>query len=230
MVPSMTSSLVRAETELSADFDNNSKSSFLPSMTVGLMREIRNNPYQIRKRQDSQWIGNDWYYQVSLGVGSLNYKGIGTLEERLSLLTPIVECGVGKALTKVWSGRFSFSGLYARSKEELFTYYNIRGDLIVDVVEWLNPGVWQTLFTVKPYAGVSFLARFDDQSNFLLGTAFGAMLSIRPNKNYDFYLDSRYLMTPPRFAHVSEAQETFSVGLATMSLGFSYYFTRRSIW
>lgn len=211
-----------------SDFDNNEKSSFLPTLMMGLVRDINSNPTRIRSKNETRRFGNDWYLQIALGISSMNYRGLGNFGDRLSLVTPIAEFGVGKKLTKVWNGRFLFSGLYARSNEELFSYYNLRSDMIFDLLGWIKPDEEQPFFTVKPYAGISFLARLDDQSNFLLGTALGLLFSWRAYENNELYIDARYLLTPSRFAHVPEKQYRFSVGLATVSLGYSYYFSNSS--
>lgn len=211
-----------------SDFDDNRKSSFMPALTLGFERDINNNPTRSRSRDETRQFGNDWFFQIGLGVSSMNYRGIGSFSDRAKLFTPIFEFGIGKAITKRWSARLMASGLYGKNHEELFSYYTLCGDMILDLVGLFAPGAGQTLFDVKPYAGASMVARLDNQSNFLFSTDFGLLLFLRPDPKNGFFLDARYILTPPRFAHVTLRQNTFSVGLATLMLGYSYTFTRSS--
>lgn len=211
-----------------SDFDKVMESSILPALTMGVVRDINSNPMRMRNKWETQKLGDDWYVQIALGVSSLNYRGLGGMRERMSLLSPIIEFGVGKSITKAWSGRFLFSGFYCKSREELFSYYNVRGDMVFDIMGWLKPEERVSKIDIKPYAGVSLLARLDDKSNFLVGTALGSMVTFRPIRKNEIYMDFRYLMTPRRFPHVPEEQSTLSSGIATVTLGYTYYFTKRS--
>lgn len=211
-----------------SDFDNNSYSSFLPSLSIGVLRDINYNPRRSRAKDETRQFGYDWFFQVAFGVNSMNYKGIGTFEDRIGLLVPAFEFGIGKSLTKAWSCRLTACGLYAKTQEELFTYYNLRGDLMLDVTGWLMGERGRTMIDMKPYLGASLVSRLDNQAKFLLGSTFGAMLVYRHDEKNELFLDARYLLTPPRFAHVTQKQETFSVGMATMTVGYSYVFTRNS--
>ncbi len=212
-----------------SDFDDNSKSSFLPMAKFGATIDIDNNPTRSRSRYESKDVTSDWFFQLALGVSSLNYNGISSFGDRIKLLTPIFEFGIGKRMTNVWSARVSASGLYARSEEELFSYYNLRGDLMLNMAGWLMPDHGLTLLECRPYVGASVLSRLDSQSKFLMGVAGGLLVGVRPNEKNEIYLDARYVLVPSRFAHVSMQQSTFSVGMATLTLGYSYYFSNVSI-
>lgn len=211
-----------------SDFDNNSYPSFLPSLSVGLLKDINHNPSRSRSREETRQFSSDWFFQVALGVNSLNYKGVGTFEDRMRLLTPAIEFGIGKSMTKTWSCRFSASGLYSKSEDDVFSYYNLHEDIILDVMGWLLNREGRTMFDFKPYVGASLVARLDDQSHFLFGGDFGAMLVYRYDPKYEIFLEARYVMTPPRFAYVTEKQNTFSVGMATLTVGYVHVFTRNS--
>lgn len=211
-----------------SSFDEVMEPSILPTIMVGMVREINSNHNRIRTRRETRSFGNDWFVQIAAGVSSLNYNGLGGMEERLSLLTPIAECGLGKNISKTWSGRFNLSGFYCKSKKELFSYYNIRGDMIMSLAGFLFPNVRTTSFDIKPYFGVSLLTRLDDQSNFQLGTALGMMFTLKPMGNNEIYMDVRYVMTSKRFVHEHVNQTTLSVGMATVSIGYSYFFSKRS--
>jgi len=84
------------------------------------------------------------------------------------------------------------------------------------------------MFDLKPYVGASLVARLDDQSHFLFGGDFGAMLVYRYDPKNEIFLEARYVLTPPRFAYVTEKQNTFSVGMATLTVGYVHVFTRNS--
>lgn len=209
-------------------FDNNANSSLLTLLSFGSIYDIDNNPTRSRSRFETQGLKNDCFFQVSMGVSSFNYKGIESMNQRLSLLTPIVEFSIGKQLNTHWLVRVSASGLYARSEEELFTYYNIRGDIILDVITLFAPNGYSLPFALRPYVSTGVVARLDDQSNFLVSATAGMMAVYKFSKNNELFLDARYLMTPPRFAHVSQPQSSFSVGLFTLAIGYSYMFTKSS--
>lgn len=211
-----------------SDFDHNSTTSFLPSLTFGLQRDINYNPTRSRSREETRQFGYDWFFQVGVGVSSLNYSGIGSFKDRVDLLMPAFEFGVGKMLTNIWSVRIDAAGLYARSHDERFSYYTICGDMILDMAGWLASAAGRTLFDFKPYAGAGILTRLDDQSHFLFGMAAGAIVSFRPDPKNEVFIYGRYVLTPPRFVHVKEDQTTFSVGVATLMLGYSYIFSRNS--
>ena len=211
-----------------SDFDDNKRSSFMPALSLGLERDINNNPTRSRSRDETRRFGNDWFFLIGLGLNSMNYKGIGSFQDREKLFTPIFEFGIGKTITKYWSGRLIASGLYGKSHVELFSYYNVCGDMLFDFMGLFVPNPKNTLFDVKPYAGACIVARLDNQSNFLFSTDLGLLLLCRPLPKNEFFIDARYILTPPRFAHVPIRQNKFSVGLATLMVGYSYTFTHSS--
>lgn len=211
-----------------SDFDNNSRSSLLPFLKVGILRDINNNPNRVRTSYETNCFSNDWFVQIALGVNSVNYRGAGDFSNRIKNITPIVEFGLGKRLTTIWGVRLCASGLYAEVDEDLFSYYNIRGDLFWDMMGWLAPEAGHTLFDIRPYASTSIVARLDDQSNFLFCTAFGMTFSYRPDKRNEIFLDARYLVTPPRFVRIGKHQNTLDVGLATITIGYCYSFSHIS--
>ena len=211
-----------------SDFDNNEKSSQMTSFMLGAIRDIAFNPTRSRAINETQQMENDWFFQVSLGVNSFNYKGVESFNERLSLLTPTFEFGLGKRLTTLWSVRMHFSGLYSRSSDELFSFYNARGDVMVDLASLFGYDLPVPHFSVQPYVGAGIVTRLDDQSHFLVAIAGGGQILYRPSPRNTVFLDARYLIPPPRFAHVETPQSTFSVGIATLTIGYSYTFSKCS--
>ena len=143
-------------------------------------------------------------------------------------MTPIFEFGIGKRLTTLWQIRLCASGLYAKSSEELFSYYNIRGDLMMDPMALLMPAKPYRSFTAMPYLSAGIVTRLDDQSNFLFSPAVGMQLVYRADKRNSIYLDARYCVTPPRFARIDTQQSIYTVGMATAVIGYAYTFSRQS--
>lgn len=211
-----------------SDFDNNARSSVLNSFQMGIVYDIFNNPTRSRSRFETRQFTNDWFFQLALGVSSFNHNGIGDFHDRVNLLTPIFEFGIGKRLTSCWLIRFNMSGLYTRSVDELFSYYNVRGDAMLDAVALFNPNLVYSPVTIRPYLSAGIVTRLDDQSHFLFSPAGGLQFSYHPDKRNEIFLDMRYLITPPRFAHVEASQGTLSVGLATLTVGYGYTFSRMS--
>lgn len=205
-----------------SDFDNNLRSSVIGTLQLGVIRDIAFNPTRSRSRFETQGFNSDWFFQLSVGVNSFNYKGIQDFEERLDLLTPTFAFDVGKRLTSRWLIRFGLTGLYTKSSEEIFSFYNIRGDLIFDLMGLINPEKVNPLFDVQPYVSAGIVTRLDDQSHFLFSPAGGIRLMVQPDQRNEIFIDGRYLVTPPRFAHVETAQSTLSVGMATLMVGYGY--------
>lgn len=211
-----------------SDFDNNDRSSSLMTMQIGAMYDIAYNPTRSRSRYETTRFGNDWFFQLALGANSFNFKGVGDFSNRMHLLTPIFEFGLGKRLTSRWHIRMNLSGFYTRSDEELFSYYNVRGDVMLDLMGFINPDRNHTFFNVRPYVSAGIVTRLDDQSHFLFSPAGGLQMVFAPDVRNEIYLDARYLVTPPRFARVEKPQSSLSVGMYTLTVGYGYKFGRLS--
>ena len=211
-----------------SDFDRNASASSLEFVNFGVIYDIQNNPTRSRSRFETQNIGNDWFFNVALGVCSFNYSGIESFEQRVSQLTPIFEFGIGKRLTTLWQIRLCASGLYAKSSDELFSFYNLRGDLMVDPMALILPEKPYCRFTALPYLSAGVVTRLDDQANFLFSPSLGLQIVYRADKRNHIFADLHYSITPPRFVHTDIAQSIYSVGLATVLLGYAYTFSRQS--
>ena len=211
-----------------SDFNHYAKASMLEFVHLGVIYDIANNPTRSRSRFETQRFENDWFFNIALGTCSFNYRGIETFGQRVEQLTPIFEFGIGKCLTTLWQIRLCASGLYAKSSEELFSYYNIRGDLMMDPMALLMPAKPYCRFTAMPYLSAGIVTRLDDQSNFLFSPAVGMQLVYRADKRNSIYLDARYCVTPPRFARIDTQQSIYTVGMATAVIGYAYTFSRQS--
>ena len=211
-----------------SEFESQPQASLMPKFTVGVTYDIAHNPTRSRSHSETRDFGHDWFFQVAMGVCSFNYRGIGDFSDRLRLLTPIFDFGIGKRFTSLWGARLCLSGLYAKSQEEVFTYYDARGDIMFHPLNWLFSRRGDVLFDFVPYASGSALARLDDQKHFMITVAAGCIFAFHLDSKNELCLDARYLLTPSRFAHITIPQSTLSVGMATLALGYSYYFSRRS--
>lgn len=211
-----------------SDFDHNTRMSANTVLTFGAVYDINYNPTRSRSSFETRGMAYDWFFQVGLGGCSFNYKGIGSFSDRLGLLSPIIEFNFGKRINTACLIRMGVSGLYARSSEELFSYYNVRGDLMLDISGILYPERAYTRFTARPYISTGVVSRLDDQTNFLISSDAGLQFVFRPDNRDEIFLEARYILTPPRFAHVEIEQSTFSVGMAMIVAGYSYSFGKNS--
>ena len=209
-----------------SDFDNNESASVLASLNFGVVYDIAANPTRSRSRFETKSFSDDWFFNIALGGCSVNYGDISSFSERMSLLTPIFEFGIGKRLTTFWQIRLCATGLYAKTVDDYFSYYNIRGDIMIDPVTYFSYDNASPRFLVRPYLGAGVVARLDDQSNFLVTPAAGLQLVWRADKRNQIYIDGRYSVTPPRFVSSSQHQRIGSVGLATLMFGYSHTFSR----
>ena len=221
-----------------SDFDKNSLSSNLASLKMGLIRDIRQNPTRRREAYDTRQFGYDWFFLLGTGVSWQRYNGKGDLKQRIEETKPIVEFGLGKTISRIWGLRLTGSGFYIKNMKEMFTYYTVRGDMIIDVRSWLTPdektGMPMTpwtqsnIFNVKPYFGAGLVTRMDDNTHFLFSAVAGGLLTYRFGSNNEIFIDGRYMLTPPRFARVRRKQNMFSVGLVSLTIGYSLFITQRS--
>ena len=209
-----------------SEFDNNESATLLSSLSVGVVYDIASNPTRSRSRFETKSLADDWFFNIALGGCSVNYGDIGSFSERLSLLTPNFEFGIGKRLTSFWQIRLCASGLYAKTVDDYFSFYNVRGDIMIDPVSYFFYDKYNPRFLLRPYLGAGVVARLDNQSNFLVTASAGMQLVWRADKRNQIYLDGRYSVTPPRFVSTLQNQRIGSVGLLTLMLGYSHTFTR----
>ena len=214
---------------LPSDFMEQESATLMARLSLGATYDIAYNPTRSRSRYETRDLVHDWFFQVAMGVCSFNYKGIGSLADRAELFTPIFDFGIGKNYTSLWAARLSLSGLYAKSSDEVFTYYSVRGDLMLYLLNCLMSNREQPLFDIVPYISGSILSRLDETEHFMITAGFGTNFAFHIDDRNTLFLDARYVLTPPRFAHIVIPQTTFSVGIATVTLGYSYHFSRRSI-
>lgn len=211
-----------------SDFDGKDSPSLMTALSLGVVYDINNNPTRSRSRFETLRFANDWFFNVSFGTASVNYSEISSFGQRVSLLTPVFEFGLGKRLTTLWQIRLCVSGLYARTVDDMFSYYNLRGDIMIDPVAYFSTENPHPQFSVCPYLSAGVVARLDDQANFLACPAGGAQLVWRFDRRNQVYLDARYVVTPLRFVQSSVSERIGKVGLATLLVGYSHTFSKVS--
>ena len=221
----------RLFTELSmtvhpSDFDNKMKSSAVFSFKAGVLYDIADNPTRSRSRFETKSFPDDWFFNVALGVCSVNHREIADFNDRISHLTPVFEFGIGKRLTTLWQIRLCASGLYAKANDDFFSFYNLRGDIMIDPVAYFSRDNFNPMFSVVPYLGAGVVARLDSQSDFLVAPTLGMQLLWRADKRNHLYLDGHYVVTPPRFVKSEVVQPVGSVGLFTLMVGYAHIFSR----
>ncbi len=217
-----------------SDFDDNSRSSMISSLRIGVLRDIAYNPTRSRSPLESRALSNDWFFNIAFGSNLFRYKYFEG--EGRNYLMPIFEFAIGKRLNNVWQIRTAASGLYARSYLERFSYYHLHGDLMLDIAALVGKGSSQvarieqtnSFFTSRPYVSAGIVTRLDDASHFLFSPSGGIQFVLRFVKNHEVYADIRYVVTPPRFANIEVPQGTFSVGIASLLFGYSYTFSKSS--
>jgi len=210
------------------DFDGNTKSSFLGMLKLGATRDINYNPTRSRSRYETRGFYNDWFFHVALGTKTLNYRSEGSFADHLHDAMPAFGFGFGKRLTSAWTIRLVAEGLYAKCEDDIFTFYSVSGDLMLNTTGLLMPERGHTAFNVLPYLGDCFLSRLDSPGKFLFAINAGAVFSYRPDKRNEIFLDAHYQLCPSRFVTTSQPQGSYSVGVASLMLGYSYIFSMSS--
>lgn len=203
------------------EFDYNEQLSWMPSLSAGLSFHVLDNDYRY-SRGESRSTLNDWFFSIAAGVNSLQYKGISSYSDRLRQLTPAVELALGKNLSYHWALRMQCSGVQVRSDTERATFWNLHGDLMLNLSTLLSSNQKAQPFSLMPYVGGGLLTRSDHKDLLQFALIAGLYSRLTIGARSDVYLDLRYALTPPRFAHVAYSQTAFSVGVATVSLGYVY--------
>ncbi len=202
-------------------FDNCNKLSLIPTLNVGLAYRFVDNPYRFQ-RGESVSPSNDWYFSVSTGINSMQYRGVGALKERLQYIAPCIEFGLGKNLSSVWATRFQWSGLQVRNENEAVAFFNLHADIMVNAVNFFLQESRAPKFSVYPYVGPGLFVSQIDIDNIQIAFVGGLYSRYTVGHHSDLYIDIRYGVVPPRFAHVSQSQSFYTVGLATIGVGYVY--------
>src|SRR5574344_354473 len=219
---------LRAHAELKTfmnppDYDDNLHASFLPSLSIGINYDLNYNPYRARVRGISPNMASDWYFSFSvLGVNSLQYRGVGNFTNRLKLLSPSADVSIGKCFSTIWGGRLQFLGIQVATNNDAFAFANIHADLMLNLSYLVAPQIYMHRFSVSAYGGAGLIGRTYDKWNFLFSVDGGLFCRYILSYYSDVFLVMNYTLTPPRFADVETGQSFYSVGIATVSLGYIY--------
>lgn len=217
-------------------FDGNGSISFAPMVTAGFSLVVNENAYHNKDKAGMPSADSDW--DVAIGFPSLssfNYSGIATPMQRLSQLRPAAQVAVEKRVTPCWVGRFMLAGGMGAYQdiEELplnpepqqvdyaFRYATFHADLMLDVVQAATRSHHMHRITCYPYMGAGMLLRTDYAHETQLALDGGILLRYILNGRSDLFVDARYALTESNFAHLQGfPQGRFSVGIATLSLGY----------
>lgn len=202
-------------------FDKGDQLAIMPTVNIGLAYRFVDNPYRFQ-RGESQSPSNDWYFSVSAGVNSMQYRGVGTLNTRLQYLAPCIEFAIGKNLSSVWASRLQWSGLQVRNETDAMAFFDFHADIMVNAVNFFKQESRSQKFSVYPYAGTGLFVSKIDIDDIQIAFIGGLYSRYTTGQHSDLFIDIRYGIVPPRFAHVSQNQSFYTVGLATLSFGYVY--------
>lgn len=206
---------------LPPDFDRHSHLTCLPLVSAGLAYRFVDNPYRYH-RSDSQQPGHDWFFSTSVGLNSLQYRGIGDIRNRMGLVTPAVEFSFGKNFSSFWTGRLQWSGLQIRSKYNASAFFNIHADLMLNLSNVVQQANKAPRFSIYGYGGAGSMQRQDSDNSQQFAIVVGLLSRYTMGYHSDFYIDFKYALTPPRFAHVSYNQSAYTVGVFTLTTGYAF--------
>lgn len=202
----------------SSGFDNNTSTSSLFDLQAGLKYDIHPMPYRHRVSGESRLPGDDWY--IGFGAG-LNFAQTHAFSGFETNLQPIGDIFLGKYFTTLLSARLQANfGMCAINENTNFTYYNLHGDILFDVMN-IKFAVRNRPFSVLPYLGAGVINR-TDTPKLQVSADLGAFLRIYLNKHSDLYFDVRYAMAHSRFIRDFEGvgQRAFSFGIPSISFGY----------
>lgn len=214
-------------------FDNNQGLSFAPMASLGFQFDINENGQYQKERMDNPTPSSDWFVGFgALGLNSFNYRTENTNYKRINYLGPAAELFFGKLINIYWSGRINISGLQARNENRMivgpdtimydntFTFFNVGGDFMLNLSNLFSSQNYLKRLTFNPYAGAGFMFRTDrlDESHIMVNAGLFTRYII--SEHSDIFLDIRYALTDKRFSHVDYKQGSFSVGMASASIGY----------
>lgn len=212
---------------LPPDFDEHVRLSLLPALSIGLSYRFIDNPYRFY-RGDSQHPSYDWFFAISAGLNSLQYRGIGDFQSRMGLSTPAVELSIGKNFSSYWSGRFQWSGLQIRSDYNASAFFNLHADLMLNLSNLIVQSHRAPRFSIYGYGGAGSMMRFDTENSFQFALVGGFYNRLIVGYHSDIFVDIKYSLTPPRFAHVSYNQSAYTVGILTLTAGYVFNLGKNS--
>lgn len=203
------------------DYDNNVKLSGVCDLTLGLKYDIHRLPYRRRNNGESLNSYDDWY--MAIGAGA-NY-GFGADFGAPAVLGEIT---VGKYFTTCASARFQANGGLVSIGDDMDTYADIHGDLLLDVLNFVDQhlsrknknAVLGRGFSPLLYAGAGIYDRFGS-GKIKVGVDAGCMFRFFLSRSADLYIDARYAMVPHLLNPNSSA---IAEGIPSLTFGYIHNF------
>lgn len=203
---------------LSQAFDQNESFSNLIDLQAGLKYDINATPYRHRVAGQSRFFADDWYIGFGAGLNMAQTHAFNTFETNLQ---PVGDLTLGKYFTTFLSARLQGNlGMAALSPDTSFTYYNIHGDFLFDVLN-IKVAVRNRPVSVLPYVGAGVINRTDD-SRMKVSADFGAYLRLYLDKHSDLFFDLRYVLAHARFIRDFDGVGGHAYNFGIPSITFGY--------
>lgn len=225
---------------LPAGFNNNGTFSLLPTATAGIALHLNENNQYNGDRSDTPKPQSDWYVGLGmLGINSFQYSGIGSFSDRLHELQPAMGLSIGKEFTPCWGGRVLLSGSQCKYTDWFveepnpvlqrldgqFRCFSMHADLMFNMVQAFRQQRHMPRCMLDPYMGAGVLFRSDYPQELHFSMNAGLNLRLMVSRTSDIFLDVRYAITEPTFAHINYTdQHRFGVGIATVTAGYMFNF------
>ena len=201
-------------------FDENEKFSALNTLSFGIVHHLNGNPRRNGIVDGYYPFHGKWHLSASVGVNSMQYKGIGGISERLKLITPATEILIGKRLSSILSLRVGLSGIQVATKNGKKLFADGHLDGVVNITNIINNDP-QRNFNFSIYGGGGLIFDLNSKRPTLQANA-GMIAQVRLFKRSEVFADLRYNMVHYNFADYP-GQKRFSVGIASLMVGYTYY-------
>lgn len=206
--------------------------------TAGIKTNISKSFYRRRRNGESRNPDEDWFICVMAGPTYFNYNNSNKLPARTKLVGGAGEFSLGKYFTSKVAFRLQAGGGIFGFANINVPYSQAHFDVMLNAHN-INRFVRRRPNNLSPYAGCGIIKRADTGTMLFAADA-GVQLRHYLNKHSDIVADLRYTMIPPRFMNEGEitydqvthdpiypdrfctGQNSFSVGLVTLMVGYQY--------
>lgn len=199
-------------------FDQSSTTSTLTSFSVGILHHLNSMARHNGTIDGFYPFRSNWYVSVSAGANMFQYRGIADFSQRLQQITPAAEIAIGKHFTPILSFRLCASGIQASTSQAKFTFIDGHIDALFNITNIIEQKQ-RRKFNFSLYAGGGIIDRLDIHLP-TLQVDFGANTRFRLSYRSDLFVDLRYNVIHYNFANIGN-QSLFSVGMASLSVGYS---------
>lgn len=202
-------------------FDQCNTVSALTSLSVGILHNLNSMARHNGTIDGFYPFQGNWHLSVSAGANMFQYRGITGFNQRIQQTTGAAEISIGKNLSPILGFRLCASGFEAATSESHFKFIDGHLDLMFNITNLIEQQQ-RRRFNFLFYAGGGIIDRLDTHQP-TLQVDFGANTRFWLSERSDLFIDLRYNLIHYTFANIS-SQKLFSVGMATLSVGYSYNF------